>query len=477
MAKQKKKVVDREAGGAREVTGTRGKIISIIAIAFSLVQIYMNSIGTMQEIYRNAIHLTFLFVLGFLMFPATSKSAKDRFSIFDILLAILGIAGGLYIVFFYQDIHGVRNSQAILQDYVFAVLAIVLTLEAARRTIGLFVPLLSIFAIIYALYGPYFPGMFAHAGFSVERLLFRMYMTTEGLLGMTIAISSTYIFLFILFGAFLQKSGAAQLFNDLSTAIAGRYRGGPAKVAVVSSGMMGMLNGSAVANVATTGSFTIPLMKSIGYKPRFAGAVEAAASTGGMIMPPIMGAAAFIMVGFLGVPYSTILIAGIVPALLYYISILIMVDIEAKRLGLKGLSKEMIPRVFSVLKARGALLLPIIIVVWALMTGKTPLYAGFIGIISTIVASWFNKKTRIGIKELFQALELGAKAAVQVGIATACGIIVGVVAMTSVGSTLAYNITQISGGMLPVTLILIMVTSIVLSLGGYHQRHSILSLP
>lgn len=457
---------DKEEGAWRSLTGSRGKIVALIAIIFSVFQIYANSFVNVQEIYRNAIHLTFLLVLTFLMFPAGKKSPTEKFSLFDIVLSIGGLIGGLYIVFFYTDIHVVRGSQAIMTDYIFAIIVILLTIEAARRTIGWLVPILSVIFIIYALYGPHFPGMFGHAGFTWERLLFRMYMTTEGIYGVTIAISSTYIFLFILFGAFLKKSGAADLFNDLALAAAGKRRGGPAQVAVISSAMMGTLSGSPVANVATTGAFTIPLMKRIGYKPHFAGAVEAAASTGGMITPPIMGAAAFIMTGFLGVPFSTILLAGIIPAFLYYLGIIIMIDIEAKRLGLKGLDASSLPSLWEVLKKRGVLLLPIVVIIWTLLEGKTPLYAGFAGIITTIVASWFNKETRIGIKEFISALEVGAKSAVQVGVATAaCGVIVGVVNMTGVGSVLSYNILQLSGGILIISLVLIMITSIVLSLG------------
>jgi TRAP transporter 4TM/12TM fusion protein len=455
-----------DSGSYRNLIGNRAKIVSVIAILFSLFQIYVNSFANVQEIYRNAIHLSFLLFLTFILYPSGKKSPKNKFTLIDSILGIAGIIGGLYMVFFFNEIHVTRGSQAFVQDYIFAVITIILLLEAARRTIGLLVPILCIIFMAFAHYGPYMPGMFGHAGFTWERLLFRLYMTNEGIFGITIAISSTYIFLFILFGSFLKKSGAAELFNDISLAVAGRRRGGPAQVAVISSALMGTLSGSPVANVATTGAFTIPLMKKIGYKPYYAGAVEAAASTGGLITPPIMGAAAFIMTGFLGVPFSTIILAAIIPALLYYVGIIIMVDIEAKRLGLKGLSEESVPKLWEVLKKRGVLLLPIVVIIWTLLDGKTPLYAGFAGIITTIVASWFNKDTRIGVKEFFQALEDGGKSAVQVGMATAaCGIIVGVVNMTGIGSVLSYNILKISGGVLMISLLLIMVTSIVLSMG------------
>ncbi|GBF12340.1 TRAP transporter permease [Tepidibacillus sp. HK-1] len=468
MESKKAKIEKQEVvNPQRQFTGFQGKIVAVFAILFSVFQIYANSIGIIQEIHRNAIHLGFLLVLSFLLFPGNKKSSTHKFSLWDILLAIGGVIVGLYIVIFYKDIFVARGGQANLLDYIVAGLAIVLTLIAGKRTIGWFIPILGIIFLLYARFGEFsFLGMFAHQNFTTERLLYRMYMTTEGLLGITISISSTYIFLFILFGAFLSASGAADLFNDLALAIAGKRRGGPAQVAILSSAMMGTLSGSAVANVATTGTFTIPLMKKIGYAPHFAGAVEAASSTGGMMMPPIMGAAAFIMAGFVGVPYSTVMLAAVIPALLYYAGVIIMVDIEAKRLGLSGLSAETLPRVWDVLKKRGLLLIPIIVIVWTLFEGRTPLYAGFAGIISTILASWFHKDTRIGPKKILQAFEEAGRGAIQVGIATAAtGIIVGVVGMTGVGSVLAYNILKISFGQLSVALVLVMLTAIVLSLG------------
>lgn len=465
---QVKEIKDRESSdGKRILTGYRAKIVSIILISFSLFEIWYNSYGIIPGVFKNAVHLGFLLVLTFLLFPARKKSPKDRFSWWDITLALLGATVGLYIVFFYNDLHMVRGSIANTRDLFFAGLACVLVLLAARRTIGLLIPTLSVIFIIYAKFGPYFPGLFGHAGLSWERILYRMYLTYEGLFGITLTVSATYIFIFILFGAFLKVSGAANFFNDIALAAAGKRRGGPAQVAVLSSALMGTLSGSAVANVATTGAFTIPLMKRIGYKPYFAGAVEAAASTGGMIMPPIMGAAAFIMCSFLGVPYVTVMAAAVIPALLYYAGIFIMVDIEAKKLGLSGLPKEELPDVKVVLKEKGLLVLPILVIIYTLIAGKTPLFAGFAGIISTIVVSWLAKgANKIGIKECFQALEDGARGAIVVGMAcAACGFIVGVAAMTGVGSVLAHNIMQFSGGIIFVALLLVMVTCIVLSMG------------
>ncbi|RKO65839.1 TRAP transporter permease [Desulfofundulus salinus] len=458
---------DREAGGStRKLSGWQKTIVAVIAILFSLFEIIANSLINMEEIYRNAISLAFMVTLAILLYPATRKSSQHRLSHWDALLAMVGAASVLYIVLFYTDLHVMRKSQAIMTDYIFAALTIVILLEVSRRVVGWFIPALCVLFLIYALYARYFPGMFAMAGFSLERLLFRMYMTTDGIFGMTLSIASTYIFIFILFGAFLRATGAASFFNDLAMALAGRWQGGPAQVAVISSAMMGSLNGSAVSNVATTGTFTIPLMKRVGYEPHFAGAVEAVSSTGGMIMPPIMGAAAFIMAGFLGIPYSTVILAAIVPALLYYASVIISVYLEARRLNLKGLDPSTLPRTSKILRERGVLLIPILVIFVTLLTGKTPLYAGFLGILTTIAASFFVPGCRLTLTKFLTALEEGATGILQVGIACASvGIIVGVVNMTGVGSVFAYNIINLSQGSILLALILVLLTSILLSMG------------
>ncbi|WP_145523931.1 TRAP transporter permease [Virgibacillus sp. SK37] len=461
--------LDNEGGGGiRQLQGNQAIIIAVFAIGLSVFAIYSNSFMNMQEIYRNTIFLGFIFVLGFLLNPATKTGNKHKFSRFDMVFAFAGLAGVIYIIMNYTAIHNDRMSQPIVMDYVFGVITIIALLEVARRSIGIFIPILTLGAIVYALFGPYFPGILGHAGFSLERLLFRFYMTTEGLFGMTLSIATTYIVLFILFGAFLNASGATRLFNDLAVAIAGQRRGGPAQVAVLSSALTGSLSGSAVANVATTGPFTIPLMKNIGLRPRFAAAVEASASTGGMIMPPIMGAAAFIMAGFLGVSYNVIIIAAIIPALLYYAGLIIAIDIEAKKQGLKGMSKDSIPQVWAVLKEGGILLVPLVIVIGTLLSGRTPIAAGFAGIIACIIASWLTKDkgNRISIKKAANALIDGAKGSIQVAIAcTSVGIIIAVVTMTGLGATLSYNIIDLSGGVLAIILVLVMITCIILSMG------------
>jgi TRAP transporter 4TM/12TM fusion protein len=461
--------LDREAGGGmRLLDGPYKKAAAVIAVMFSIFAIYSNGLSNIQEIYRNLIFLGFLLVMTFFLYPAGKSSNQKRFTVPDYIFAAISIAGLGYLLLNYTAIHVDRGSQPIMIDYVFGAITIIVLLEASRRAVGIFIPILCGGAIVYALFGTYFPWIFGHAGFSLERLLYRLYMTTEGVLGLTLSTASTFIVMFVLFGAFLSVSGATKLFNDLALAIAGRKRGGPAQVAVLSSALTGSLSGSAVANVATTGAFTIPLMKSIGLKPRFAGAVEAAASTGGMIMPPIMGAAAFIMAGFLGISYTTVILAAIIPSFLYYIALIFAIDIEAKKQGLKGISKENIPNVVQILKERGVLLIPIIVVITTLLVGKTALFAGFAGIGSVIIASWIakDKSSRITFSKTIEAFVEGGKGTIQVGIACAAiGIIICVVTMTGIGSTLAYNIVELTGGNLWLILIVVMITCIVLSMG------------
>lgn len=460
--------ISPEEHRAQRLQGWPAKAAAVIGMALAIFVLLTSSVLNMQEFYRNTIFLILIVVLGFFIYPVNKKKPGQKFSYLDLGLAVLAVISIGYITLTYTNLHVERMSQAATIDYVFALICIAVLFEITRRSIGWFIPILSVLAMAYAVYGAYFPIDFAHSGFSVERLLYRIYMTSNGIFGSTLSIASTYIVLFILFGSFLSASGASKLFNDLALAIAGQRRGGPAQVAVITSALTGTLNGSAVANVATTGAFTIPLMKSIGLKPRFAGGVEAAASTGGMIMPPIMGAAAFIMAGFLGVPYTVIVVAGIIPALLYYIALIFAVDTEAKKQGLKGLSKDNIPAIKGVLLERGALLLPIVVVFAVLLTGKTAIMAGFAGIIAAIITSYLtkDKSNRITFTKFFEALSDGARGSVQVAIACASvGIIIAVVSMSGVGSMLAYNVIDIAGGNLFLILVMVMVTCIVLSFG------------
>ncbi|QXM05238.1 TRAP transporter permease [Crassaminicella indica] len=462
MTNKKKK---KESIVERKLVGKAALFVTILAIFTSLFHVWMNSASLMIAIKKNSIHLGLMLGLTFLMYPASKKSPKDRPSVLDWILCILGISIGMYIFFTYDSLVE-RSLIPNKCDYIFAVIAILLTLEAGRRTVGYILPILSICFILYAKFGYIFPGKLAHQGFSWSRILTRMYLTDAGIFGITLMVSASYVFMFILFGSFLSKTGTAKFFNDFALAFAGRLRGGPAQVAVMASGLMGTISGSSQANVATTGSFTIPLMKEVGYKPRFAGAVEAAASTGGILMPPIMGAASFMMASFLGIPYIKVMYAGIIPAIFYYFAIFTMVNFEAKKIGLKGMDKSQLPDIKKVIKNEGHLMIPIIIILILLIKGLTPLYAAFFGLIAVIITSMLRKSTRMNLKKFIEALEEGAKSAVPV--ATACGVvgfIVGVVSMTGLGQVVAYNIMQLSFGQLWLALTLVMIASIFLGMG------------
>jgi len=455
-----------ETAEARQLVGKIALIVTVLAVFTSLFHIWMNSLSLMEGIKRNALHLGLMLALTFLMYPASKKSSpKDCTTVLDWVLAVLGLSVGLYIYFFYDAL--IDRSMVVNNiDLMFAVLAIVLTLEAGRRAIGLLLPLLSIAFIIYAKYGYLFPGLFEHQGFEWGRILQRMYFTSEGLFGVTLQVSSSYVFMFILFGSFLNKTGTAKFFNNFALALAGWVRGGPAQVAILASGMMGTISGSSQANVATTGSFTIPLMKQVGYKPYFAGSVEAVASTGGILMPPIMGAASFIMASFLGIPYVKVMYAGILPALFYYFAISVMVDLRAKRIGLKGLPKKELPSLKETLLNGGHLFIPIVVILVFLLEGKTPLFSALMGLGAVILASAIRSTTRMSWKDLIDALAEGAKTAVGVAIACAVvGFIVGVVTMTGLGQIVALNIISLSMGKLWLALVMVMLSAIVLGMG------------
>ena len=449
----------------RILSGSWEQIIKIICICFSLFQLYTAAFGVFPAQIQRAVHLAFATPLIFLLYPATSKGSRSSMHPLDVVLALLGTSIGLYMVVFYGDIM-LRGGLPTFMDLFFGAMAVLLVLEAARRVVGLPISLIAALFIAYALLGPYIPGMMGHRGFAMKRILSHLYLTTEGILGLPLGVSATFVYLFILFGAFLHKSGLGKFFIDLALAATGHTVGGPAKVAVMASGLFGTISGSSVANVVTTGTFTIPLMKSIGYPAHFAGAVEAAASTGGQLMPPIMGAAAFVMSEFIGVPYVKIAIAAALPAVLYYLAVGLMVHMEALRLGLKGLPKETLPDPKKVLKDGGHLLLPLFVIVYMLVSGYTPLRAALVCIIATIVVAMMRKSTRLKFSDIMEALENGARGALGVAAACACaGIIIGIVTLTGLGLKMANGIILLAGGSFFFTLFFTMIASIILGMG------------
>lgn len=433
----------------------------LISLAFAFFGIWSNSFGQIDGMRKAGLFLAFTLCLVFLMYPF--KIRGKRVLLVDCAFALLGASVGLY-TFFTTMRFASTLMKATTLDYIMGVLALVLVLEATRRVVGNVLAVLPILFTIYALFGDRLVGVFKHFPILPQRFLIRMYMVDEGIYGITTQTASSFIFLFVLFGALLGESGVAALFNDLATKIAGWSSGGPAKIACISSALMGTISGSAAANVATTGAFTIPLMKKTGFSPAFAGAVEAVASTGGMIMPPVMGAAAFLMAQYLGVSYNVIMKAAIIPALLYYTSCFFWIHFEARKLGLVGVPAKEIPPLTD-MGRRVFLLVPLVVIIVGMLNGYTPTFAAFIGMISTVIVGYIQKD-RITIKKILFGLSTGAKTALTAIVACiAAGIIVGVCAMTGLGSVISYNIMQLSGGSLFIALVLTAIASLVLSMG------------
>lgn len=450
----------------RTYIGKTAVAVTGLAVIWSTFQLFAAGSGVFDAISLRAWHLMFLLVITFLLYPATKKGKRVlKFpSVLDIIFILLSIASTGYLLVSYKTIV-LRGGFLLLPDYIFGAIGILMIFEAARRVVGNLAILALIF-FLYNFFGPMLPGIFGHGGFSVKRIIDYLFYGSEGVFGIAMGVSATFVFLFILFGAFLSRSGFSKFINDFSLTIAGRSPGGPAKVAVIASSLMGMINGSALANVATTGTLTIPLMKKNGYKARFAAAVEAVASTGGQFAPPIMGAAGFVMAEYLGVSYTVVMVAAIIPAFLYYLTLIMVVHFEAKRLGLKGLSKDNIPKAMDVLKKQGHLSLPLIVLMGMLFMGYTPLYAAVFSIVACVVASWLRKETRMGLKDIILALEEGAKGAV--GVAVACaviGVIIGTVSLTGLGLNFGYAVMNYTNDSLLIAALLVMIMSIILGMG------------
>lgn len=422
----------------RILSGWQGKLVALIAVAMSCFHFYTSGFGLLLAQKQGAVHLAFTLALVFLLYPASSKQSKTSgIPFYDFILGAIGVASALYLVVFFNELV-TRAGLPTQTDLIMGFLLIATLLEATRRISNPVLPCLAIIALLYCYFGRSMPDMLAHRGFNVARIVNHMYLGTEGIFGTPLEVSSTFVFMFILFGAVLEKTGLGKFIIDLSLALAGWSTGGPAKVAVVSSGLMGTVSGSSVANVCTTGMFTIPLMKSVGYEPYFAGAVEAVASTGGQIMPPVMGAAAFIMAQILGVPYIEVAIAAVVPALLYYFAVMVQVHFEACRLGLRGIPWKQLPPLGPLLKTKGFLLIPLIAIIYFLLAGYTPLKAAFNGILVSFVLSWLNKETRLTPAKLYDAFQSGARSAI--GVACACatvGMVVGMGTLTGLALKIA----------------------------------------
>ena len=447
------KTYDRESNTAH-YTGWPKKIIAAIAITFSIFQLYTAIFGVLDAQLQRAVHLGFGLALAYLLYPFRRAWTRDHyFHPIDIAFAVLGAATPAYLVIQYRELI-TRAGIVSTTDAVVGGLGILLVIEATRRVVGLPMVTVVLAFIAYAFLGPYMPGVLAHRGLSPEQLIGHLYFTTEGIFGIPLGVSSTFIFLFILFGAYLESTGLGKFFIDLANALAGWASGGPAKVAVLSSGLMG------------TGSLTIPMMKKLGYNANFAGAVEAAASTGGQLMPPVMGAAAFLMAEFVGVPYIDVVKAAAIPALLYFTGVWLGVHFEAKRKKLKGIPRAELPNPLTLLKERGHLAIPLVVIVYLLVSGYTPMRAALVAIFLSILCAMLRKSTRMKPIEIVYGLERGAKGVLGVLVACAsAGIIIGVVTKTGVGLRLASGLIDLAGGMLLPAMFFTMITAIVLGMG------------
>ncbi len=453
------------------------RLIYVLCLAFTVYHLaYASGIRLLQmvNIKHHAIHVGLVLVLGFALYPAFSGSSRKKISWYDWIFVALCAVMPVY-VFVRYPVFISTGFSGETTDIVMGTLLILLVMECSRRISGPALSILSAVFLVYALFGRSFPGIFRHRGYNWHRVV--TYLTTDiyGIYGSSVKVSATYIVLFIIFGDVMNKCGMGQFFNDIANALAGHTKGGPAKVAVLASGFLGSINGSAVANVVTTGTFTIPLMKKTGYSKEFAGAVEATASVGGQLLPPIMGAAAFVMAETLGVKYGAIIRAAVLPALIYYLGIILQVQMRAEKDGLSGLPKDQMPKVLNVMKERGHLLIPIVFLLYMLIfSGRTVLFSAFWTIVVTILVAELRPISRMSFKDIGDAFVSGAKSTVSVAIACACvGIIVGICGLTGFALNVAHAIINIGQYAVPgsaaaslfLTLLFTMVTCMILGMG------------
>jgi len=468
-------------------------LITAVAIMLSLFQLYTAGIQPLGLFYQRTAHLGFVLFLAFLIFPVFGQT-RPRGAlgwVIDAGFLTAAFLSGFYIIWYLDDIIA-RAGWWTATDIAVGIICIIAVLEASRRAVGLGLTIIGALAIIYALAGPrgalpqvgeWMPGILSHRGASVDRLVGQLYLGQEGIFGLPLGVAATFVFMFVLFGAFLEKTGAGKFFIDLAFAATGRKPGGPAKAAVIASAGMGSISGSAIANVVTTGAFTIPLMKRLGYKPKQAGGIEAAASTGGQITPPLMGAGAFLISEYTQVPYIDIVLVSIFPAILYLGTVYLFVHIVAMKQGMKGLSAAELPIVRHVLAAGWQFIVPLVLLVVLLVNNISPMRVGFWAILSVVGVAGLRgawavladgpvTRERVqasvmrGLRMIYESLELGARNAVAVSIACAvAGIIVGVVGLTGLGLKFSSMMVALSGGNIVLALGLVLIASLVLGLG------------
>ncbi len=472
--------------------------ITIVAVGLSLFQLYSAGIQPLGLFYQRSIHLALIMMLAFLMFPAfglTRKRGVIGWGLDALFLAGAVLTGG-YLVFNLDAIFS-RAGFWSSTDILVACIATVTVLEASRRAVGFGMTVIGLLAIVYAFAGPrgeipwlgeWMPGILEHRGYTIDRVAGQLYLGQEGIFGLPLGVAATYIFIFVLFGAFLECTGAGKFFIDMAYAATGRQRGGPAKAAVLASAGMGSISGSAIANVVTTGAFTIPLMKRLGYKAKQAGGIDAAASTGGQIMPPLMGAGAFLIAEYTNTPYLDIVKVSILPAIMYFATVYLFVHIIALKQGMQGLPKDELPQMRQVMKDGWHFLLPLAVLVWLLAMSMSPMRVGYYAVVTMVAvavvryALWFffvaprqgqpvtatafKDVIRAGFAKLIEGLELGARNAVAVSMACAvAGIIVGVVGLTGLGLKFSSMMLAFSGGNILLALLMVLLASLVLGMG------------
>ncbi len=432
-----------------------GWIAAAALFSLSAFHYYTAGFGLLREVTHRGVHMAFVLGLIFLVFSARRSDNKLHASswwrpagipLYDWALMLAAAATTLYVPWIFHDL-AFRVGNPLPIDVFMGTVLIVVLLEATRRSMGWPLPVIAVIVMLYAMLGRYAPGVLVHPGASWSSVVNHLYLTSQGIYGLPVGVVATYVFHFVLFGVLATRMGLGQLFIDMATALAGRYSGGPAKVAVLSSALLGTITGSSIANAVTTGALTIPAMIRIGYKRHFAAAVEAAASTGGQITPPIMGAAAFLMIEFLGIPYTHIMIAALVPAFMHFFGVLMQVHFEAKRRGLRGLTKDEMPQIWKVLKRDWPTLFPLFALLGVMMNGYTPYLAAFWGITLCILVGLLNPRNRLTVSDVFEGFVTGAKYALAVGAAAATvGIIIGIVTLTGVSFKVAFMVTSTASG-------------------------------
>jgi len=446
-----------------------GRIVFWVGIAVAAFHVYFNTFGTLSELWTSAIHFGSFGFLCALVFPfarARRPGAQGAILTVDVVLGVMAALSAAYLIYNEQALFD-RGVRFLPLDWIVSIIGIALAIEFTRRTTGWIIPALIIISLSYvAWWGRYVEGVFHFPGLTTETVLFRTFFGADGMFGTIARISSTYVFMFILFGAFLVRSGTGDFIINLARCVAGRFVGGPGLVAVVGSGLMGSISGSAVANTVSTGVITIPLMKRAGFTPRFSAGVEASASTGGQLMPPIMGAGAFIMSSYTQIPYLEIIAVSALPAVMYFLSVAFWVRIEAKRLGITAMTDDETPPLPEVMREGGHSLIPIGILIGLLIYGFTPTYAAGISILSVVAASWLSRQHRMGPKAVIEAMALGARNMVSTAVLlVAVGLIVNVIGTTGIGNTFSLMVNDWAHGSLIITIVLVAFASLVLGMG------------